>query len=174
MSKLDSEIWVNVPDYDGLYQVSNLGRVKSFSKVRGSSEKILKQCVNGRGYLFVRLHKDGKTKNKVIHRLVWESFNGKTNLYVLHNVEGNKFDNRLCNLHTGDCRQNTTEYFLSKTKTSKYVGVCFKKREGKWVSNIKIKDKRIYLGAFNTELDAHIAYQNKLKEHNNNHETNPL
>lgn len=167
MANLDGEIWINIPDYDGLYQVSNLGRVKSFSKVRGENEKILKQYLNKHGYYFVRLHKDGKTKNKTTHRLVWESFNGKTNMYVLHNVEGNKLDNRLCNLHIGDCRQNTTDYFLSKPKSSKYIGVSFNKKSNKWMSRIQIKGKNIDLGTFDTEEKAHIAYQNKLKTLNN-------
>ena len=49
-------------------------------------------------------------------------------------------------------------------KTSKFKGVSL--RKNKWIAQISINKKRIYLGSFNTEIEAHEAYQNKLKEIN--------
>ena len=71
---MNNEIWKPVLDYIGLYEVSNLGRVRSlkFNKFR-----ILKPFKTKKGYLHVDLCKDGKRKAFNIHRLVWETFNGK-------------------------------------------------------------------------------------------------
>lgn len=63
------EIWKDIPDYEGLYQVSNLGRVKGL--IRG---KILKQSILTNGYLNVWLSKDGRVKIKRVHRLVAMAF----------------------------------------------------------------------------------------------------
>lgn len=66
-----TEIWRDIKDYEGLYQVSNWGRVKSlwFGK-----EKVLQPLKKTDGYLQVHLCKDGKQKTFLIHRLVTSAF----------------------------------------------------------------------------------------------------
>jgi hypothetical protein len=77
-----------------------------------------------------------------------------------------KFGN-VDNLEVVSQRQNTA-HSKDKTKTSsKYIGVSWHKSTKKWQANINLKDKRIYLGLFKTEEDAHKAYQTKLKSINN-------
>lgn len=68
------EIWKPVLDYIGLYEVSNLGRVRSlkYGKIRILKPVKTKDC-----YLRVGLRKDGKQKWFLVHRLVWEAFNGE-------------------------------------------------------------------------------------------------
>lgn len=66
-----NEIFKDVPGYEGLYQVSNLGRVKS---LHYQKEKILKPSEQKWGYLNVHLCKNGKRRTFKIHRLVAESF----------------------------------------------------------------------------------------------------
>lgn len=67
------EIWKDIKDFDGIYQVSNLGRVKSLNYNHTNKTKILKQvCVFG--YMKVNLHKNGKMKQFSVHRLVAEAF----------------------------------------------------------------------------------------------------
>lgn len=78
------EVWKDIKDYEGLYQVSNLGRVKRLGGVvkHGYSititvdEKIIKANVNGKGqeHLMVHLSKDGKVRKHYVHRLVAEAF----------------------------------------------------------------------------------------------------
>lgn len=77
------EIWMDIHDYEGLYQVSNLGRIKSLKrkvyagngKMRWQYEKILSNNkTNGNGYKIVSLSKKSKNKNKYVHRLVMETF----------------------------------------------------------------------------------------------------
>lgn len=68
------EIWKDIEGYEGLYQVSNLGRVKSLNYLRTGKEKILSQSKNPNGYLKVNLYKNGKKGNWYVHRLVAEAF----------------------------------------------------------------------------------------------------
>lgn len=98
------EVWKDIPNYEGLYKISNLGRVKSFVK----KERILRPADNGNGYMKVCLCKNGKQKYFLIHRLVYESFTGSIDRWKLggstHDIlEINhkneiKTDNRLENL----------------------------------------------------------------------------
>ena len=90
------EIWKDIPEYEGLYQVSNLGRVKS-------KKKILKP-IKGE-YLKVGLSKNGVQTTKYIHRLVAETFLGKCNLQVNHKDE-NKYNNHLDNLEWVTFKEN--------------------------------------------------------------------
>jgi len=96
---LDGEIFKDIDGYDGDYQISNYSRVKSFIKYYGTDVRILKQCINNRGYLRVKLYKNGKGKPKRIHNLMFESFNN----YKLkegecvHHINENKLNNDLNN-----------------------------------------------------------------------------
>lgn len=67
----DKEIWKDVEGYEGLYQVSNLGNIKS---IYYSKNKILKPQKDSSGYMQVRLCKNRETKLIFVHRLVRESF----------------------------------------------------------------------------------------------------
>ena len=88
------EIWKDIPNYEGMYQVSNLGRVKS---LKFGKERVLKPILNGRGYYHINLYKGGKTIINTIHRLVMLSFVGESELEINHK-NGIKSDNRLENL----------------------------------------------------------------------------
>ena len=68
------EIWKPVVGYEGLYEVSNLGKVKAIKWHRGEEEKEMKPYTTYKGYLRLRLTKNGKGKQFQIHRLVAEAF----------------------------------------------------------------------------------------------------
>lgn len=68
-----TEQWKDVVGYEGIYQVSDLGRVKSFGNNKTRKEKILKSH-NKKGYKYLGISKNGVTKPNSIHRLVLESF----------------------------------------------------------------------------------------------------
>ena len=167
------EIWKDIPNYEGYYQVSNLGNVKSLSRIvkngwgtRTVCGKILKNLVNTtKGYLVVRLSKIGLVKTKQIHQLVAEAFlnhSQKGHKLVVNHKNFNRQDNRLENLEIVTQRENTNQ--KHKKSKSKYIGVTWHKRVNKWTAQILYKRKNIHLGCFNNEIDAHNAYQNKLKE----------
>ena len=87
------EIWKSI---NKDYQISNLGRVKSFHK---NKTKILSKIISKSGYVFTHLQIDGKLKTYRVHRLVAEAFiyNSKNAPQVNH-INGIKTDNRACNL----------------------------------------------------------------------------
>ena len=92
------EIWKDIPSYEGLYQVSNLGRVKSLgNRYHRHNEILLKPKKDKYGYHIVTLYKNSRPKCYSIHRLVMMSFVGKSNLTVNHKNEI-KTDNKLDNL----------------------------------------------------------------------------
>ena len=108
-----NEIWKEVVGYEGLYQVSNLGRVKALPKDAWNGkghfktkERILKVFLQ-KDYERVHLHKDGKCSNKRVHRLVAEAFidNPENKPYVDH-INTIRNDNRVDNLRWVTHKEN--------------------------------------------------------------------
>lgn len=101
------EIWKPVLGYIGLYEVSNYGRVRSLNYNHTGKIKILKLDKKKNGYLCAHLSKNGRTKNFLVHRLVWEAFNGKIpeDMQVNH-INEIKTDNSLWNLNLMSCKEN--------------------------------------------------------------------
>lgn len=97
-----TEIWRDIKGYEGLYQISNLGRVKS---MHGRRPRILKPGMmgtgyrEGTGYLFVILCKNGVPKKRKVHRLVATAFIPNTcHEPQVNHKDGNKLNNRVDNL----------------------------------------------------------------------------
>lgn len=106
---LPHEIWKNIAGYEGLYQVSTYGRVKSFHK---GKVKILRSLLADGGYLYVSLIKDKKYKNFLIHRLVALAFIGNSNnLPEVDHISGTKFDNSIGNLRWVTTAENLKHAF---------------------------------------------------------------
>lgn len=163
------EIWRDVKDYEGIYQVSNLGRVKSLDrKVRSKNlsfrlkkQKILTPSLSN-NYLGVILSVEDNQKRFNVHRLVVTSFIGDIpNGLVVNHINFNKIDNRLKNLEIVSQRDNANRKHCKST--SKYVGVSWDKSKNRWASQITIKSKIIKIGVFVDEKEASDAYQEKLK-----------
>lgn len=170
------EVWKDIKGYEGLYQVSNKGRVKSLKRKvpRGNyfysvNEKLLKDAPNTGGYLAVSLWKNNKGKTFSIHSLVAIAFlNHKPKGYelVIDHIDENKKNNNLSNLRLVTNRFNTTRN--KNNHSSKYIGVHWHKSYKKWQSLIIINGKREYLGRYDNEYDAHLAYQKALSLIENN------
>ena len=99
---MQEEIWKDVDGYEELYQVSNLGRVKSLYKKIGfyyRNEKILSNCTQPNGYLAVNLGKNSIITRKSVHRLVAQAFipNLENKPFINHK-DGNKKNNCVDNL----------------------------------------------------------------------------
>ena len=151
-----NEIWKPIIGFEYLYKISNYGVIKN-----RNTNRIIKPYLT-RGYNMVGLYKNNKRHKFYVHRLVWESFNGKTDLQIDHIIEGNKLDNRLCNLQAISHRKNQSKYQSSLIKTSIFTGVSWDKFYNKWVAQIYIDGKNIKLGKFLFETEAHRAYQKAL------------
>jgi hypothetical protein len=168
-----SEIWKDVPEFEGYYQVSNLGNVKSLSRTilgRGEhnallKERLLKFSTSTNGYYQVILQKEGFKKIYKVHSLVAICFlnhtpDGTHNVVIDH-INEVKTDNRLENLRLIGHRENVARSM--KNNTSTYVGVSWSKNAKKWISQITIEGKTKYLGLFDNEEDANKKYLETLK-----------
>ena len=105
------EIWKDIAGYEGIYQVSNLGNVKSLSfgpkNRKSGTVKLLRQTPSNCGYYKVELYKNGKSKMMYVHRLVATAFipNPEKKPQVNH-IDGNKANNVLSNLEWATSSEN--------------------------------------------------------------------
>ncbi len=160
------EIWKDVPGYEGFYQVSNFGRIKSLVRKYVIREIALKLHQNkSTRYFYVALCK-GKGRNMfTVHQLIAMAFlNHKPNGYklVVDHIDFDRENNHVDNLRLITVRENTSKSHL-KSK-SKYVGVLLNTESKRWYAQIKINGKGKHLGCFNSELEASKAYQSALQK----------
>ena len=114
------EIWKDIEGYEGLYQVSNLGRVKSLGNNKLRKEKLLKPFKNEYGYLLVTLCKNSKNKKFKIHRLVASVFIENPNNYEeINHIEECKTNNNVINLEWCNHKYNMNYGNCSKRSTEK-------------------------------------------------------
>ena len=109
LENLDGEEWRDVEGYEGIYQISNYGRVKSFQK---NQVKILKPYLHTGGYLGIGL---GRQKKFKIHRLVAATFlDNPLNLTEVDHIHGNKMDNYFKNLEWVTLKENKRRAFKNR------------------------------------------------------------
>lgn len=130
---LADEIWADITGYEGEYQISSYGRVKSFYL---GKEHILKPEQNGHGYLSVRLSKNGSHKHFYIHIMVARAFipNPENKPEVNHR-DGIKFNCHVSNLEWATHSENGKHAFQNGLRRHK-TG------EDNWKSHMKNADAR--------------------------------
>lgn len=170
------EIWKDIENFEGFYQISNFGRVKSLKKWCGNkhlskwidSEKILKPTDNGRGYLIIAFNTNGKKKNYYIHRLVATHFlNKPINKNIVNHKDYNKHNNNVNNLEWCTQKENI-KYSINNMKHRKNIThsntgeryICYRKKTK--VYRVII-DKKEY-GSFKTLEEAKIIRDKILNE----------
>ena len=161
---MENEVWKDIPNYEGLYQASNLGNIKSLNYRRKNKEQVLKTCFDKYQYLRLELVKNKKGKVFRVHQLVAMAFlNHKPCGYkfVVDHINNNQLDNRVENLQVITQRENVSKDIPKGT--SKYIGVFWDKSRNKWKSSIRINGKTKHLGRFESEYEAHLKYQEALK-----------
>ena len=115
---MEEEIWKPIKEFEGYYEVSNIGRVRSLNYKRTGKEKILKNIEDYKGYLEVGLTKNGKRKQFKVHRLVAEAFiPNPENKPCIDHINTVKSDNRVENLRWVTYKENSNnEKTLEKFK----------------------------------------------------------
>ena len=165
LSRLGIEVWKDIPEYEGLYQASNLGNIRSLNYHRSGGVKNLILSKNSKNRFHVILcNYPAKKKFFYVHQLLAFTFlrhkpNGHN--IVIDHIDNNPLNNNLYNLQLITQREN-----LSKDKkgTSKHTGVSWNKKRNKWRGQIFINGKARHLGYFTNEKEAAQAYQNELNK----------
>lgn len=168
---METEIWIDIPGYEGHYIVSNSGIVVALERKiehrkygwKTQKRRVLKKRKNGWGYNYVSLTLKTKTKTVRVCRLVMLAFKGDSLLDVDH-LNGVKTDDRLSNLEYVTHRENMRRYHSQNETSSKFIGVSYHKRAKKWEAYINFKKKKTYLGLFETEQLASDAYKTALNK----------
>lgn len=138
----NEEIWCPIKGYEGLYEVSNQGRVKS---VGYGKERIMKPGRNNRGYLQFCLYKNGEQKMYLVHRLVAQAFiPNHRNLPEVNHKDEDKTNNSVSNIEWCDRKYNLnfgTRAQRQSEKCSKPVLQYTKSGEfiGEWKSTIDVQ-----------------------------------
>lgn len=138
------EVFLDIPDYEGLYEVSNLGRIRR-------NGKILKPCKNRGGYLLVELCKNGIRRTVLVHRLVSQSFiPNPQNLPQINHKDEDKTNNTVNNLEwcTREYNNNygtRNKRIAEKISEIKSKPVLQYDREGnfirEWPSMMKVEEE---------------------------------
>ncbi|MBD5464077.1 MAG: hypothetical protein HDR24_13665 [Lachnospiraceae bacterium] len=131
-----NEVWKSISGYEGRYEVSNLGRVRSIPRYVDNhtgkkliKEKIVSQHINDRGYVIVSLNKETKRKTYKVHRLVAEAFiENHFNKPQVNHIDGDKTNNRVENLEWNDNSENQRHAY--RTGLNKPSGKSGKPKRG--------------------------------------------
>lgn len=159
----NKEIWKDVKGYEGIYQVSSSGELKSLKRKGRLKDKALSLPTNNGGYVVVDLCKQSKKETCSVHQLVAIAFLNHTpcgHKLVVDHINNDKTDNRFENLQLITQRENASKDRKGK---SKHTGVSKAYIGDKWVAEIQTGNKKKYLGTFNCEIDASNAYKEALK-----------
>ena len=117
------QIWKDISGYEGYYQISNFGKIKSLSRIlknRLKKETILKQSVNNHGYVACELRFNNKSKRILVHRIIAEAFIENThNKPFINHINGIKNDNRIENLEWVTHSENVKHAYDIGIKKSK-------------------------------------------------------
>lgn len=134
------EIWKDISGYEGLYQVSNLGNIKSFNYGGHGKIKLLK-LENFKGYKRVVLSKNGKTKRYFVHRLVAMTFiPNPDDLPIVNHKDENKTNNNVNNLEWCTHEYNVNYGTRNERTSESHKGKSFSEEHKKKISE-KMKGK---------------------------------
>lgn len=156
------EIWKDIPGYEGHYQCSSYGEIKSLKRLANAKfslitvkERILKSHLR-EGYKIVGLCKNNKQKSFAIHQLVAITFLNHIPCgykIVVDHIDNNKLNNHLTNLQVISQRENATK---DRKNKSGFTGVS--EHHGKWRCSIAINKETRYIGSFETKEKAYEIY----------------
>ena len=145
------------------YEVSSLGRVR-----RRGTEQCLVLWIGPRSYTLASLYKSKNVQAKIpVHRLVSDAFmvRPENDKVYIHHIDGNNANNAASNLRFVPAGHNAlTRHKMRAAATSKFKGVCWCHRYTVWQGFIVYDNRRYHLGTFDSEVEAALAYNRKVRE----------
>lgn len=147
------EIWKDIPGFEELYQVSNLGNI-----LKVNSGKILSPILTNRYYYRIGLTNCRKRKYYLIHRLVLNTFRGLDETDQVDHINKNKLDNNLENLRIVTHRENNKNKYNNTSHIGTFLRKC-----GNYSVRIQIKGKLVHFGTFSSQEKA-IEKYNEISE----------
>ena len=163
------ELWKEIPGYEGYYEISTLGRIRSIPRyvnTKGNATRLVQGNIktihiNKYGYNIITLHKERKANTFTVHQLMAITFiPGFVKGTQINHIDGNKTNNTLINLEPSNSSHNQLHAVATGLKPlqskSKYHYVCYIKNPRaikRWAVNIKHNGKRIWK-TFMTEIEA--------------------
>jgi len=171
LEDLDGEVWKEIEGYDGDYQISNLGRVKSF---KCGKEIILSPHKNNRGYLRIKLCKNGESETKEIHILMYGTFIEKipkgsvvhhidfTTNNILENLQMMTKGEHIILHHTGLKRSEETKELMREKKKGEHNPNYGKDFSGENGPNHTLKEQDVT--KIRIDLDEGILTQTEIGE----------
>lgn len=157
MSKLQTqkENLKEINGYDGKYLINSKGEI--FSLIGGKLKK-RKTSISKLGYENCILFKDNKAKSYLVHRLVAFAFiknPDELKFNQINHKDYNRLNNSVENLEWSNSNENNKHRCFNILKTSIYSNIYFHRYAKKWYASITINKKKIYIGSFINEIDAH-------------------
>jgi hypothetical protein len=176
IADLENEIWVDIIGFEDYFQVSNFSRFKSLDRVVKCGPKellirsrILKPYKGSDGYLKLDLVKGNFRKCVLAHRAIAEAFiPNLENKPTVNHKDLNKSNMKIENLEWATRIEQSIHFWNEKEKSSKYTGVSFYKKTGKWMASIHINGAKKYLGCYETEELANFAIINYCPQYKDN------
>lgn len=158
ISRIKGEVWKDIQGFEGYYQISNFGRVKSCTRITSKgkrlSEQLLKGSVVDNDYLRVMLYKNSKYKACRVHSLVAKHFlsNNNDNLVVNH-IDGDKLNNHADNLEYVTYTENLRHAYKNRLRCANhlYKHVRFSIDGEEYTFN-KVEDAAIFLNVSSSSL----------------------
>ena len=164
------EVWKDIEGYEGRYQVSNMGRVKSLNYRRSGKERILRPSKNGRGYMQVYLSKEGNHTFYGVHRLVLSAFSLVENIENLevNHIDENKENNRLENLEWVTHKENQNHgTHNARAAAKKSIPIAQLTLDGKFVKAWESSHEAERVGGFTQTAIIACCKKNYSREGNN-------
>jgi hypothetical protein len=146
------ELIINSPKYGQftvLYDDEDHDKIKNYNwhvEKRSKGSSLI--------YAASKVYKNGRQSTLYMHRLITNCPDNK----IVDHINHDTLDNRKCNLRVCSNQENSMNRKSNKNSSSRFKGVCWKKREKKWISQINANNKNTCLGYFENEIDAAIAY----------------
>lgn len=148
------EEWRDVPGYEGKYQVSNLGRVKTLNWKQTGEERMLTATRNHGRYYFVMLQKGKIRKHNFVHRLVWIAFNGPIPEGMqLNHINEDITDNRLVNLSLVTPSENVNWGTRNKRVSEKLTNG----KLAKWVIKLSVNNEILHFYPSTNQVEREIG-----------------